>query len=474
MRKITLYFTTIMIIVLVNGLKIASGQSASASNALNPHQLLASDLFRELVEINTTIDEGSTKAAEAMAFRLKSAGFSPEDIHLVGPESKHMNLVVRYHGNGSKRPLLFIGHLDVVEARREDWSFDPFQLVEKEGFFYGRGTIDMKNEDACLIANLIRLKQEGFGSDRDIVVALTEDEEGGTANGIKWILDNHRDLIDAEYCINPDSGGGELKNGVPTVMEIQTCEKIYIDYNLEVKNKGGHSSRPVKENAIYRLAAALTRISNFDFPIRLNETTRMFFERSASKETGQTKADMLAISQDPIDMAAANRLAAASSYYNSMLRTTCVATMLSGGHAENALPQVAKANINCRMHPDDSLENVLAVLTTVVADPMVSISATYTSVVSPRSQLRQDVMEVLEGLTAAKWPGVMVTPVMSTGASDSKYIRAAGVPVFGISGMFTDIDDNRAHGKDERLGVKEYFEGVEFTYNLMKSLAGGK
>lgn len=439
-----------------------------------PHHQLAYDLFKELIETKTTLNDGCSKAAEAMATRLRVAGFPDKDIIMAGPQPAHMNLVVRFRGRGVLKPILFIGHLDVVEARRQDWSLDPFQLIERDGYYYGRGTIDMKNEDASMIANLIRLKREGFVPERDIIVALTEDEEGGDFNGVQWLLDNRKDLIEAEYCINPDSGGGEIKNGKPSVMEIQTCEKIYIDFNLEVKNKGGHSSRPVKENAIYRLAAALTRLSAFDFPIQLNETTRMFFERSSLKESGQTKSDMLAVSKVPTDMEAAKRLAASSSYYNSMLRTTCVATMLSGGHAENALPQIARANINCRMHPDDKPENVIATLKSVVGDTLVNITSTYTSVISPRSPLRKEVMEELESLTASMWPGVIVTPVMSTGASDSKFIRAAGIPVYGISGMFTDIDDDRAHGKDERIGVKEFYDGIDFTYKLMKKLASGK
>jgi acetylornithine deacetylase/succinyl-diaminopimelate desuccinylase-like protein len=459
-----------MIIALASLMTPGSGQNAVAPNALGVPQQSAHDIFKALIEINTTVDRGCTKAAEAMAARLRAAGFPEKDIHLVGAQPQHTNLVVRYCGKGTLKPVLFIGHLDVVEARREDWSMDPFLLSELDGYYYGRGTIDMKNEDACMIANLIRLRQEGFVPDRDIIVALTEDEEGGDANGISWLLENHRELIEAEFCINPDSGGGDIKNGKHSVMELQTCEKIYIDYTMEVKNKGGHSSRPVKDNVIYRLAAALTRLSNYDFPIRFNETTRMFFKRSATNEVGQTKADMLAVGKIPTDLGAANRLAAASSYYNSMLRTTCVATMLSGGHAENALPQIAKANINCRMHPDDSPEYVFKTLKSIVADSMVSITATYSSVVSPRSPLRKEVMEILEKLTATMWPGVIVTPVMSTGASDSKYIRAAGVPVYGISGMFTDIDDNRAHGKDERIGVKEFYDGIEFTYRLMKAL----
>ena len=256
-------------------------------------------------------------------------------------------------------------------------------------------------------------------------------------------------------------------------MEVQTSEKIYLDFKLEVKNKGGHSSLPVKDNAIYRLADALIRLSRFDFPIKLNETTRMFFQRSAIQETGQIKADMLAMMNTPMDTAAANRIANYSPMYNSKLRTTCVATMLNGGHAQNALPQTARAIINCRMLPDDTPENVTATLKSVIADTQVIITCSYESTHAPLSPLRKDVMDILEQITASMWPGVTVTPTMSNGASDGRYLRAAGIPVYGISGMFTDMDDVRAHGKDERLGVKEFYEGNEFMYKFFKALTSG-
>ncbi len=239
----------------------------------------------------------------------------------------------------------------MVEALRQDWSTDPFTFLEKDGYFYGRGTTDIKSEDADLIANLIRLKQEKFIPDRDIIVALTADEEGGSANGVNWLLTNKRDLIDAEFCINPDGGGGSIKDGKHISLDIQTSEKIYASFTITARNKGGHSSLPVKDNAIYKLSECLVRLSHFDFPVRLNETTRNYFEQSALEETGQVKSDMLAILQNPSDTAAANRLAAVSAYYNAMMRTTCVATMLNGGHAENALPQTASAIVNCRMLP---------------------------------------------------------------------------------------------------------------------------
>ncbi len=435
------------------------------------YQKLARDIFRELIEINTTSSNGSTAAAEAMAARLRSAGFKPGDIQVTGPDDQHKNLVVRYPGKGILRPVLFICHLDVVEALPRDWSMDPFTFIEKDGYFYGRGTTDIKSEDADLIVNLIRLKQEKFTPDRDLIVALTADEEGGSNNGVRWLLENRRDLIDAEYAINPDGGGGSIKNGSPVALEIQTSEKIYASFTLTARNKGGHSSLPVKDNAIYRLSQGLIRLSHFDFPVRLNETTRNYFEQSALKETGQVKADMLEILQNPSDTAAANRLAASSPYYNAMMRTTCVATMMNAGHAENALPQEASAVVNCRMLPDDTPENVLENLKRIIADTSMSIECTYSSFVAPLSPLRDDLMVTAEKISASLWPGVKVSPVMSTGATDSKYLRRSGIPAYGISGMFTDIDDVRAHGKDERIGVIEFYKGVDFMYNFMKEIS---
>jgi len=465
---------TCLFIIIFNFFSVkVSAQPAKQSNVVNDNDILSRELLKELIEINTTVSIGSTKAAEAMAARLRSAGFPEKDISLVGPLPSHMNLVVRYHGNGKFSPILFIGHLDVVEALRQDWSLDPFKFTEKEGYFYGRGTTDMKSDDACLIANIIRLKKEGFVPDRDIIVALTEDEEGGDANGVQWLLDNRKELIDAEYCINPDGGGGDIKNGREVVMTIQTSEKIYLDFSIEAHNKGGHSSVPVRDNAIYELAEALTRLSKYDFPVRLNETTRLYFERNAAAETGQIKADMLAVAAVPADTAAARRLARVSPYYNSLMRTTCVATLLNGGHAQNALPQTARANINCRLLPDDNPENVIATLKYVISDPQISVSNASTSTLSPSSLLRKDILETVDHLASSMWPGVIVTPSMITGATDGRFLRKAGTPVYGISGMFGDMDDFRAHGKDERMGVKEFYKGVEFMYRLMKALTSG-
>jgi acetylornithine deacetylase/succinyl-diaminopimelate desuccinylase-like protein len=448
-------------------------QTPGQSIAISTNQKLAREIFAKLIDINTTVNNGSNQAAEAMAEMLVNAGFPANDINVVGPQPKHMNLVVRYRGNGKLHPILFIGHLDVVEALRKDWSINPFKFQEADGYFYGRGTSDMKGDDAILIANLIRLRQEKFLPDRDIIVALTEDEEGGPANGVQWLLENRRELIDAEYCINPDGGGGSIKDGKEILMSIQTSEKVYSDFTFEATNKGGHSSLPVKDNAIYHVAEALTHLADYDFPARLNETTRMFFERSSRQESGQVKADMLAVAKIPADTSAVRRLSQRSALYNSLMRTTCVATMMSGGHAENALPQSASANVNCRLLPDDNPENVLAALKNIVNDPQVQITCTYAAISGPLSPMREDVLDAVDNLTASMWPGVIVTPTMATGATDGKRLRSAGIPVYGVSGIFGDADDVRAHGKDERIGVKEFYKGLEFMYRFIKVLTSG-
>jgi acetylornithine deacetylase/succinyl-diaminopimelate desuccinylase-like protein len=458
--------TLIGFLVLATALNISAQENETAV-----YQNLARDIFKELIEINTTFRYGSTKAAEAMATRLRSAGFSDNDIQVIGPDEQHKNLVLRFRGQGKLKPVLFICHLDVVEALRSDWSVDPFTFLERDGYFYGRGTTDIKNDDASLVANIIRLKKEGFIPNRDIIIALTADEEMGNANGVNWLVTNHRDLIDADFCINPDGGGGDSKNGKPVTMSIQTTEKVYVSFRLETNNKGGHSSLPVKDNAIYRLAAGLTRLAAYDFPVRLNETTRNYFEKVAARESGQIKSDIYAILGNPQDTAASRRLEDSSAYYNAMIRTTCVATMMSAGHAENALPQSAQATVNCRMLPDDNPDNVMSILKSVLADSQISITRVYSSIIAPVSPLKDDITIPVNQISSSMWPGVNVTAIMSTGATDGKYLRHQGIPVYGVSGMFGDIDDIRAHGKDERIGVKEFNNGVEFMYRFIKALS---
>jgi acetylornithine deacetylase/succinyl-diaminopimelate desuccinylase-like protein len=379
--------------------------------------------------------------------------------------------VARLRGTGRVKPMLLIAHLDVVEARRSDWSFDPFVFLERDGYYYGRGTSDIKSGAAALVATLIRLKQENFKPDRDLIVALTADEEGGGANGVDWLLQNRRDLIDAEYCLNLDGGGGELQKGVKIANELQTSEKVYLSFVLETKNAGGHSSLPVRDNAIYHLAGGLSRLATYDFPVRLNETTRAFFERMSGVEKGDVARDMKAVTAQPPDPAAVARLAAPSPYYNALMRTTCVATRLEAGHADNALPQLARATVNCRLLPDESPKDVQDTLVRMLADPAIAVTAANAPRPSPASPLRPDITQAMEQVTNQMWPGVPVVPIMSTGATDGLILRRAGMPVYGVSGLFDDIDDVRAHGKDERIAVWAFFDGVEFMYRLVKALS---
>jgi acetylornithine deacetylase/succinyl-diaminopimelate desuccinylase-like protein len=445
---------------------------------LTPEHQIARDIFKELIEINTTDTPAGnvTTAAEAMAARFRAAGFPAEDIQVLGPLPNKKNLVVRLHGQGHSpaRPILFIGHLDVVQALRQDWSMDPFKFTEADGFFYGRGTSDIKQGDTILVANFLRLRKEAWTPSRDLVLALTADEEGGESNGIQWLLKNHRELIDAEYCINTDAGDFETKNGKRLMLGMQTSEKNYVDFRLEVKSNGGHSSRPVKDNAIYHLAQGLTRLAAFDFPLGLNETTRGFFERTAALESPATAADFRAVTgADHAKAEAAAKRLAASPYFNALLRTTCVATRLEGGHANNALPQTAAANVNCRMLPQDSLASVESTLKRVLADDRISVSIVGEAVPAPASAINPRIVRQLQMLSGRLYGGLPVVPVMDTGASDGKYLRIGGIPTYGVPGVFEDVDDTRAHGKDERIGVKDFYDGVDFYYEFIKLLGGG-
>ena len=441
---------------------------------------LAHDIFKQLIEINTTDSVGNvTIAAEAMAKRLRDGGFTESDIKVAGPNERKKNLVVRFRGTGKRMPILFIGHLDVVEALRADWTTDPFEFIEKDGYFYGRGTEDMKEGDAILVTNFIRLKNEGYLPDRDLLLALTADEEGGSSNGVDWLLREHRDWIDAEYCINLDGGEFEKDKDKRLLAGIQASEKVYVDFQFESLSPGGHSSVPSPDNAIYHLAGALSRLQSFSFPTKINEITRSYFERNAALATGQVAADMKAVAKQPPDPAAVQRLSA-SPYYNSLLHTTCVATMLSGGHAPNALPQTARANVNCRVFPGEDPEEVHKTLERVANDPKVKITIVpqltpdgkvVPVVPVPPSPLLPEVTQAMEKVLKNVWPSVPLVATMSTGATDGKYTRIAGIPTYGISCMFFDINDNREHGKDERVGVQDFYDGVDFNYRLMKELS---
>ncbi len=434
---------------------------------------LAHDIFKQLIEINTTDSVGNvTTAAEAMARRLRDGGFSEADIKLAGPNERKKNLVARFRGSGKRKPILFIGHLDVVEALRSDWTTDPFEFIEKDGYFYGRGTEDMKEGDAILVTNFIRLKKEGFLPDRDLIVALTADEEGGSSNGVDWLLREHRDWIDAEYCINLDGGEFEKDKDKRLLAGIQASEKVYVDFQFESLNPGGHSSVPSPDNAIYHLAGALARLQSFSFSVKINEITRSYFEKNAALMTGQVAADMRAVAKQPPDPTAVQRLSAVP-YYNSLLHTTCVATMLSGG-------QTARANVNCRIFPGEDPEEVRKTLERVANDPKVRISVVpqlspdgkvVPVVPVPPSPLLPEVTQAMEKVLSVVWPGVPLVATMSTGATDGKYTRIAGIPTYGISCMFFDKNDNREHGKDERVGVQDFYDGVGFGYKLMKELS---
>ena len=451
--------------------QISQPEQDDDTDNLAPHERLARNLLEELVEIDTTDSSGdTTAAAEAMAVHLRAAGFPEEDVRVLGPRPDKGNLVVRYRGrNVDRKPLLLLAHIDVVEADPADWTLDPFTFVEQDGYYYGRGTTDDKDEAAIHIANLIRLKQEGFQPDRDIIVALTADEEGGTANGVEWLLANHRDLIDAEYALN-EGGGGAMQDGRRISNNVQASEKVYQSYLLEVTNPGGHSSLPVKENAIYRLADALGRIRDYDFPVSLNDVTRVYFERSATIEEGELAEAMRGVLTAPPEPAAVTHLSAIP-FYNSRLRTTCVATMLQGGHAENALPQRARATVNCRILPGEPVDVVQDTLESVIGDEQVALSPVAEAKPSPPSPLTPEVLGAIERITEELWPGVPVLPTMSTGATDGLFLRNAGIPVYGVSGLFGDIDDNRAHGQNERILIRSYFEGHEFLYRLTKALS---
>jgi acetylornithine deacetylase/succinyl-diaminopimelate desuccinylase-like protein len=455
-----------------------------AQQPLTPYQRLGRDILRELVETNTEHSIGSTtKAAELLAARFRAAGFATSDVEIVGPDTgiDRKDLLVRYRGAGKRRPVLLIGHLDVVEARPSDWTRDPFTLVEENGYFYGRGTLDMKDGDASWVAALLRMKQEGVVPDGDYILALTAGEEGGGGyNGIEWLLANGRELAGVplasiQFVLNADAGGGELRRGKPIALDVQAAEKVFYSVRLTARNPGGHSSLPRKDNAIYALARALDRLSNYDFALRTNPVTRAYFMQTASLVGDPTvAAEMRAVGGSEMpDSAAAARLAARSAFYNAQLRTTCVATLLQGGHAENALPQMAQATVNCRMLPGTNPSDVDATIRRVISDTSVAIAAIRPAVASPPSVLPPAVQHEIQQVVTSVWGTLPIVPNMETGATDGLFLRNRSFPVYGVSGLFADptIDeDNRAHGLNERIGVRAFYDQLEFTYRLLRRL----
>jgi acetylornithine deacetylase/succinyl-diaminopimelate desuccinylase-like protein len=431
---------------------------------------LARAVFKELVEIDTSQSAGeTTAAAEAVAARLRAAGVPAADVQVVGPTAHKKNLVARLRGAGRQRPLLLLAHLDVVDARRADWSTDPFKFIERDGWFYGRGTQDDKGLAALWVAIVARLAREHTPLDRDVILALTADEENGPDNGVTWLLVHERRLIDAELALT-EGGTGELRAGKRLAVEVQPAEKSYVTFTIEAKNKGGHSSLPEADNAIVHVAEAAARIHRHIFPLELTPITRAYFQRIADLEGGALGADLRAVAASPADTAAAARLAKVP-VYNARLRTTCVPTLMQGGHAENALPQSARVTINCRVLPGHSADEVARELVGVIADPAVELAQIRSMEQSPPSTLPPELTASIERAAGVVWPGTPLLPILMTGATDGRHLRAAGIPCYGMTGLFVDIDDVRAHGRDERLLVRSFIEAHEFLWRLVTGLA---
>jgi acetylornithine deacetylase/succinyl-diaminopimelate desuccinylase-like protein len=449
------------------------GASAEAAQPDRQDPGLPRDILRELIETRSTHDVGTTDVARKVQARLLAAGFAAADAQLLIPADQPQagNVVARLHGKGRGNPVLYLCHLDVVAANPADWTRDPFRLTEDEGWLYGRGTIDMKGQDAAVLAALLRLKQEGFVPERDIIVAFTAGEESGDErNGVDWLLKEHRDLVAAGLVINPDGGEAGMKGGRRLYVGVQTSEKDSMAFEAEVTDKGGHSSRPTAGNPIYRLSEGLARLAKFQFPVHLTDTTRAYFERRATLESGQSKADMLAAAKSPPDPAALGRLSSEVET-NILFRTTCTATQIEGGHAQNALPQRARATLQCRIIPGESQDSVRDTLTRVLDDATIKINVLKPASPSPESPLSASLISTVEKVAHVSWPEVVILPQMSAGATDSKYTRLLGIPSYGIDGMFDDLDDARAHGKDERIGVAAFGQDVDFTYRLMREVS---
>lgn len=468
----------LLVSILLAPLGAQTPSTGYVAGQLTKHQQLTHDIYKQLVEINTADKTGNvTPAAMAMAQRLRDAGFDERDVFIGGPRPEKQNLVVRLHSRPTRSDvvpgrLLLLAHIDVVEALKADWSdnLDPFVFTERDGYYYGRGTADDKAMAAIFIANIIRLKQEGYVPERDIIVALTADEEGGTANGVDWLLKNHRALVDAGLVFN-EGGGGTTRNGKPLFNAVQATEKVFANITVRTTNKGGHSSVPRPDNAITQLSDALAKVGRYNFPIQFNEVTRGFFTETAKVETPEMSKAMLALVANPKDEAAAT-IITKDPRYNSMLRTTCVATMLKGGHAENALPQLAEANVNCRMFPGDTAEGTRAALAKAINDPGVEVLASFEKrPPEPPSPLLPFVFDAVRGITRDMFGNIPVIPLMGTGATDSRYFRQLNIPAFGVSGLFSDPTvDARSHGRDERMRIQSFFEGQEFLYRLTKAV----
>jgi len=476
--------------LIVSALSFAFTLSATAADITASRQTGASvqarageaefrALYKELVEINTTLSVGScTEAATAMKAHLSTAGYSDSQLHIVAPPDrpKDGNLIALLPGSDAKlKPLLLLAHIDVVEAKREDWTRDPFKLVEEDGFFYARGSSDDKAMAAVFTDAMVRYKKEGYRPKRGIKLALTCGEETPNEfNGVSYLVANHRDLIDAAFALNEGGGGRyDQKTGVYRFVAVQVGEKVYQDFKLTAIDQGGHSSRPTPANPIYRMSRALAKIDAFSFPVEFNDTTRVYFQRYGEIEGGSKGADMIAAGKTG-DAAAVARLISDPSY-NGTLHTTCVATQIEGGHAPNALPQKVTANVNCRIFPGHDQTEILAALVGAVADSSVKVEfADKPETPGAPPSLSKEVLQPVEALSREMYPGVAVIPVMSSGATDGRFLTPAGIPTYGVSGMLGDGATSNAHGLNERIRVQTIIEGREFLYRLTKMYAGGK
>jgi acetylornithine deacetylase/succinyl-diaminopimelate desuccinylase-like protein len=458
------------VLVLTGAVPLAHGAE------LTPPQKQLREIYQELVETNTTNSTGScTVAANKMAQRLKAVGYRDADMQIIVPPGGPTkgNLVARLKGDGSRKPLLLLAHIDVVEANRADWSPDPFKLVEEDGMFYARGASDDKAMASVFVANMIRYKVEKLPLRRDVILALTCDEEmvPSSFDGAEYLVKHHRPLIDAEIALNEGGGGMLDKEGKPLRNGIQAGEKIYQTFQLEVTNPGGHSSTPFRDNAIYHLADGLSRLGKFAFPFKLSDVTRSYYERSSQVEKGQVAADMKAILADPPDQAALDRLYAVHPMHNATVRTTCVATKVDAGHADNALPQRARATVNCRILPGESIDEVQRTLVRVLADDTIKVTRIGEGVASPAPPLTPTLMKAVADISHDMWPGVPVIPTMATGGTDGRFLNNAGIWTYGVSGIFGGPEPSGAHGLNEHLRVKSLYDGQEFLYRLGKRLA---
>ena len=451
---------------------IALGLAQAAASEETAHESLAREILAELIAANTAPSGGNDmrQAVSGLVTRLENAGFADDDITVVAETPALPNLVIRYRGNSrGTRPVLMMAHLDVVEALPTDWSVDPFSMTEKDGYFYGRGTTDNKAGAAIMVANFIRMKREGYEPNRDLIIMLTADEET-TGAGAQLLVNEHRDLVDAEFALNTDGGMIILEGEDPGAFIMQTAEKVYVSFTLEATDPGGHSSVPRADSPISRLSRTLVDLQEFRFPIDLNETSRAFFRLWEPIAPAEEQPIIRSILEDPDDPQLSAKLVE-HPYFNALARTTCVATQLDGGHAENALPQTARATVNCRVLPQSSAEETDNVLTAMAAKNGVSVTQIAPAKASPPSPLDPAIVEPIEQVANDMWPGITVIPEMSTGATDGLFVRNAGIPVYGVSAIAEDPDDFRAHGQDERIRVKSYYDALEYWYRLVKLLS---